>query len=404
MEAIYLIVFSLGIIGVSFYYFPFFICIFLSIVTIGVSFFYNRKISVFIALILTIFLYRLDTKIYKDIVSVGDVVDIEGSVISGRGKINKIDGKFPLERIYFIVDRVEDSDIFLNGTVEKITRKSWGNYYKIIPDVVEEDSNFFKKYFKRNIESITENFGSDFENFYKGVILGEGELLDYELVKKFRKIGISHLLVISGLHISIIIYGILNFLKIFKMKKEIRYSLAMIFLSIYVFSIGLSPSIFRAYIMGCIYLLGNILYEKVNSKKSLCIAFIISLIINPQWLYSISFIMSYGAVFSIIYVYPIIPKFKFKKVVNSLILILTIQICMMPITFIFFKNIQIFSFISNFILIPIGSLFVLFAFFTLFLSFFSLGWIGSYITYFMYLFFMKSVDVLENIPYLTLEL
>lgn len=410
VETIYLIVFSLGIIGGSFYYFPFFICIFLISVITFIVFFYKRKAAIFLSIILAIFMYRLENTIYKERLVKGDIIEIKGRVESGQGKIKNLNGKTPLEKIYFLVDKVNDGEMYIKGEVNKIVIKPWGKYYKITPISVKENYNIIKKYFSRNINLITENYSISLRNLYKGVILGEKEKIDYDLIMRFRKIGISHLLVISGLHISIIIGAVLFLLKSMKIKKEIRYILTLGVLSIYVFSIGINPSVFRAYIMGSIYILGNIIYEKVHSGKSLCVAFIISLLIYPYWMYELSFIMSYIAVFSIVYVYPKIPKINLKeykrtqKIVDSLVLILTIQICMIPVSVVYFENIQILSFISNFLLIPLGSIFILTAFFTLFLSFVFLGSLGAPLVNLSYEVFMKSMELVEYIPYLTLEL
>lgn len=368
------------------------------------------KIGALIVIIASIFFLRLESSIFKESVEIGDIISVKGRLEAGRGRINKINDKNSKENLYFLVDRIPDSEIKIEGEVTKITRDKWGVYYKINPIDYVENKNYIKSFFINNIQKETEDYSIELENFLRAIILGEGYLLDNNLKNKFRYIGASHVLVISGLHIGAVISGLaLLFIK-FNIKKNIRYLLVLLILTIYVLGISISPSIIRAYIMGVIYILGNIFYEKVNSKKSFIISFIISLLLFPFWIYSLSFWMSYIAVFSIIFIYNRIPKINLSriKVINRILDILlmsiVIQLFMSPVIYIFFKNIQLFSFLTNIIIIPIISILVLASFITIFLSNFYLGFLVIPFVNILYIFLIKCVDILYKIPYLTLEL
>lgn len=368
------------------------------------------QVGILFFIIALLFFFRLNSVIFKDNIEIGDTVKIYGRIEGGKGKILKIDDKFPKERLYFIVDKVDDSFVEVIGEVQRIKHNDWGSYYKVIPNEVFEKENYLKSYFIRKIKDITKDYSIELEDFYRATILGEGELIQDELKEIFKYTGTAHILVISGLHVGIVIAGIIFVLNRTKIEKTMRFTLAFIILTIYIATVGITPSILRAYIMGGIYILGNIIYEKADSKKSLAIAFIISILIFPAWVYSLSFWMSYIAVFSIVVVYPKVYKFRLSKykfvnkIINLFIFLLTIQICMTPIFYTFFKTVPFLAFITNFIIVPIGTSFILISFLTLFLSNFYLGFLGAPLVNIIYVILIKTLIVLSNIPYLTLEL
>ncbi len=83
-----------------------------------------------------------------------------------------------------------------------------------------------------------------------------------------------------------------------------------------------SPSSVRAYIMGGVFLIGKIFYEKADIKKSLALAVIINFFIYPVSFGNISFIFSYLCLFSIVYIFPkyyITKEKRYKNILNLFI-------------------------------------------------------------------------------------
>lgn len=408
MEVIYLIVLSMITIGVSFCYLPFLI---LCIEVLALSFivmFYKRQYLIFMLLILCTFLYRLDNNLHRKELHIGDVVRLEGVINNGIGRIKKIDEKMPIKNLFFSTNGVRDGEVEITGEILNI--KKWGKSkkYDIMPEIVDEKERIMKNYFVNKIDEISESYSVDFRNILKGIILGDGDFIDFDLKNKFKYTGSAHLLVISGLHLGVIISFVYIVLKKLKIKKEVRGIVTLGILSFYVLTIGITPSILRAYIMGMIFVLGDVIYEKGDVRKSFGIAFILSVFLYPGWLYNVSFLMSYVAVFAIIFIYPKIPKIKEKNwkgdILNNISLILVIQVCMSPIFIIYFSSLPLFAFLSNLVLIPIGSLFIVLSFVTLLLSNINLHWLISPFTYFIYTLFIESMEIISKIPYLTLEI
>ena len=153
--------------------------------------------------------------------------------------------------------------------------------------------------------------------------------------------------------------------------------------------------------------MGNILYEDTDLMKSLTAAYVISLFINPMDITSLSFKLSYSAVFIIAGIYPIIRGFfnyKNKKFIDGIILIFTLQILLAPILINEFGTIQVLGFISNIIVVPVGSLFITLSFIGLLIENLHLGFIMMPVIKLSYYIFIKIVNLFSKIPYMSVSI
>lgn len=190
--------------------------------------------------------------------------------------------------------------------------------------------------------------------FIGAILLSEKSELSYDVKALYQRNGISHILSISGLHIYLIGYGIYTILrKIFD--EKISVFLSIIAISFYMLLIGFGVSSFRAYIMLFILLAGRVIKRTYSISRSLFIALIITLCINPKLLFDSSFILSYGAVFSIITIMPIIKEvFNNKLLINQgVLLTFSIQLGLMPVVAYLFYEQPLYSIFLNVVIVPL---------------------------------------------------
>ncbi|MBR4328579.1 MAG: ComEC/Rec2 family competence protein [Candidatus Riflebacteria bacterium] len=139
-----------------------------------------------------------------------------------------------------------------------------------------------------------------------GFLLGDTSRITDKRI--FVETGISHILAVSGQHIMIIILFVASILHWFKIPPISRCVSIALILSFYAMVTVGSPSVWRALIMylsiSTIFLL-----ESASSPiRPVSIAAFIMLIYDPSLLHNASFILSFTAVLSIIYLSPL---FKF---------------------------------------------------------------------------------------------
>lgn len=230
--------------------------------------------------------------------------------------------------------------------------------------------------FKRNLtESVQEIFPSDLAQELTACLTGDTVQMDTELKNQFRRSGLSHLLAVSGLHLSIISCAVLYVLNAFKIKKRISYLIAISVIVLFMVMTGFSPSVVRAGIMTIIILAGKIINRKADSLNSLGFACLIMCLFRPYSAVDVGFMLSVAATLGLIVFTPFFQRYfgrKLKAIENeklrhaakfitdSLTVSFSALIPTIPVTLVFFKEISVVSPISNLLVMQLFSIFMIF--------------------------------------------
>ena len=130
-------------------------------------------------------------------------------------------------------------------------------------------------------------------------MIGDTEEIEEELKENFRISNISHVLAVSGMHVTYIIIGI-NLLFKTKLGKRKLNFIIIIVLIFYMFITGFSASIVRAAIMAILIIGSKIMYRKNDVWNSIAISLFCILIYNPFLITSMGLQFSYLGTIGII--------------------------------------------------------------------------------------------------------
>ena len=406
MEITYILLGEILGILLLFQFFSSWIVISITLFSLGTVYFFTKKKSILIYIIPILFVIRLVFGVHSGDFDYLENIRLKVELNRGVGKVLKIDNKNLKNLTFVYMSELADGKYNVLGEFKELEKKENIDIISINRLEVEKlEDSFLEKYFENRVEGFIEKGDRYFKRVYRAIILGESREIPKELREKFNYVGVSHLFALSGLHIGIII-GVISFISSkFSISRDKRYWVILIGLTLYFLGIKHSPSLIRAYIMGVIFLFGKILYENIDIEKSLVVSFIVSLFLNPISIYEVSFKLSYLAVVAIIFIYPFIIKFyKGKsKIVKNVILIGTIQIFLTPILIKEFGTIQLFSILSNLIIVPLGSLYITLAFIGLLFENFGLGVVIFPFVNIIFKLLIKVVEIFSNIPMLTIK-
>lgn len=157
-------------------------------------------------------------------------------------------------------------------------------------------------------ERIDKLYKGEYANFLKGLLIGNKSELDENIIEDFQTSSISHILAISGLHISFILVGINFILEKIINSKNIRNYLLIGFLIFFLILTGNSVSCMRACIMNIFMLLSFGFHRKNNFFISFIWSFIIIIFFNPYNLFNVGMWLSYGGTIGIVINYNCIYK------------------------------------------------------------------------------------------------
>ncbi len=145
-------------------------------------------------------------------------------------------------------------------------------------------------------ERIDQLFSGDAAAFAKALLLGDRTDINYDLNTNFKVTGISHIIAVSGLHVSIL-FGMIYVL--LGKNRFLSFAVGVPVLLLFSAVAGFTPSITRACIMQCLILLAMLLNREYDSPTALAFAVLIMVLINPMVVISISFQLSVGCMIGI---------------------------------------------------------------------------------------------------------
>lgn len=186
-------------------------------------------------------------------------------------------------------------------------------------------------------------------------LVGDKSLINKESIRSYQENGISHLFAISGMHITLLSMIITKILRKFlSEEKAFRYTSIMLLL--YLFLVGLSPSILRGVLFFILFGLNKIYYFYVKPINLFLIIISFSLMINPNYIFDVGFQYSYLISFSLI---CLSDKLKSTNYFISLFKVSVVSfVTSIPITLYNFYQINILSIIYNLFFVPLVSLLI----------------------------------------------
>ncbi|WP_313133089.1 DNA internalization-related competence protein ComEC/Rec2 [Anaerocolumna sp.] len=193
------------------------------------------------------------------------------------------------------------------------------------------------------------------------MILGDTSSLDKDIKNLYKENGISHILAISGLNVSLIGMSLFYLLRRLRIPNFIA-TLLSIFL---IFSFGVltnfSVSTNRAVVMLIIFMWGGVIGRTYDLLSAASLSALIILIQSPMEIYNAGFLLSFSAILGMALLYPIFKNMigKKYKLAEAFLLTLSIQIITLPVMLYFFYEIPLYSIIINLIILPLSSLIVL---------------------------------------------
>lgn len=197
------------------------------------------------------------------------------------------------------------------------------------------------------------------------LVLGIKDELDRETLKIFSSTGAMHILAVSGLHVGII-FKVLEILfssiKNHRKWKYVFYISVFLFLWMYAFITGLSPSVMRAVVMFSFVLFGKVIARKGNIYNTLAASAFVLLCVNPFLLFNVGFQLSYFAVLGIVYLQPKMerlweaPHLYLHYIWQIITVSLAAQIATSPLGILYFHQFPNYFLLTNLIAVPLAGI------------------------------------------------
>ena len=263
--------------------------------------------------------------------------------------------------------------------------------------IIKNINNISKK-IKEKIEVLFKN--KEEQGLVEGLILGDKQNISEEIQENFEITNLSHILAVSGMHITYLIIGMqIVFQKL--AGKKLTNIIMIVFLILYMILAGSSPSVVRSVIMGIITIFSKLVYRKNDIINSISISLLILLIINPYVIGNIGLQLSYLGTLGIVIFQKTIScilnteinkqkdRYKvkkeskiFSKIKEMLSVSISAQILIFPIMIFHFNLFSIYFLLTNLLASIIIGPIIIISFLVIILSFIFLP-IAKVISYFL---------------------
>lgn len=356
-----------------------------------------KRILFFGVISLSVLLFFVQNNIYKDIVVtarrhspshmdikkriseiVVDVMEIEGK---SKVLVNVIDGELKKRKIILKLPKNTDIDhlrsfrceIDLNERQFLSVKTDGFDYDKYLysrgidgiykAQNIEEVDRFSFSSLRLSVRSVISDRIHEYESdgLLNALILGNKN--EYELYKRMKEIGVSHLLVISGLHFSVIHFVVAKFFGIFG-KKRLRCIMVIFTMGFLLYLVKGSYSAQRAFFTVLYIEFARIRHYRTDTLTAASFSLLVILMIEPRAILSTGLYLSYYTYLSVAFLYRRLSVKSTVFLYELLKFSLFIQFATIPISLFLFGSINLYSFIANALCVPLLSAMVPLAFLT----------------------------------------
>lgn len=161
---------------------------------------------------------------------------------------------------------------------------------------------------KRRFKTVYNTVYDEYDNqLMNSMVLGDKYELEADVKDMYQKSGVSHLLAISGLHISIVGMSVYNMLRKRLNQKISAFAGILVILSYLIFT-GESVSAARAVCMLVMAIIADVRARTYDMLTALSMASVMQIMDNPYIICNTSYIMSFFAMLGIALVLPVISS------------------------------------------------------------------------------------------------
>ena len=210
------------------------------------------------------------------------------------------------------------------------------------------------------------SLGRDHGGFVSGLLIGRKSDIPDSVKTSFRYLGISHVLSVSGLHLTILAGTLIMFLRALTIRRSVRYLMTVGFIILFILLTGARPSVIRSGVMLILLLSADALGRDYDPITALAIAAFVIVLFSPTAIYDAGFILSVSATAGIVLLGAPITKWLYHisdgkgfwlKIFTRLLTVLSITasatVFTLPAIWYFFGETSSVSLLSNILFIPL---------------------------------------------------
>lgn len=215
---------------------------------------------------------------------------------------------------------------------------------------------------KKILEVHRQTLPPDKAALVNGIVFGTQGEIPRQIWQIFSETGIVHILSVSGMHVGLVLAGVLAVLGLLRVPMSLVAPAASMILVFYALLCGLGPAVTRATLMALLFLWARHLGRQQDWPTTLALAALIILLWKPQAIYDIGFQLSFAATWGILYLGPALDKMlksftRWPAWLHVIIWVsLSAQLATLPLVAWYYNIVSPVSLLANIIAAPLTGL------------------------------------------------
>ncbi len=256
-----------------------------------------------------------------------------------------------------------------------VTASGQGESVKILRRRVPVGLEVWVSPIRKSVAELIDTVASaDAAGVLKALLLGDRSEISDSLREAFQRVGIGHLLAISGLHVGLVAGTVFfAFFKLFGYFPPLlrrawarRTAAIPAFLAVWGYGIlaGMSPSTQRAVLMASVFLAAFFVERPQDTLNSVAVAAMAILILHPPSLFAASFQLSFAAVVTIVLGFALVPSTDasapregraavLRRAGVFIMVSLAAILGALPLALYYFNETSVIGLLSNLIFVPV---------------------------------------------------
>ena len=201
--------------------------------------------------------------------------------------------------------------------------------------------------------SLTDTLGEETGAYASALLLGMRSMIPSEDRQAFSKLGIAHILSVSGFHVGVLIGLLAALFRLLKLRQSLRLALYAVILFFYAALCGMSQPVIRASLLMLLSLEGRILNRPRSGLHLLSAVLFIMTLLSPVQVTSVSFQMTFCAMFGLVWFSPLVRSLQVfhrklpRMILDSLILTFGVQLALLLPELSHFQRLPLLVFLLN---------------------------------------------------------
>lgn len=204
-------------------------------------------------------------------------------------------------------------------------------------------------------EKITKFVPKSLGGILAAILIGDTNKVSDETMRTFEKTGLLHLFAVSGLNVTLNVAFIFFLCRIAKSSPLTTLLLTLTSIGFFVWLVGGGASVNRAALMASILLIAWYIGRRVDILATISITAMVMLAVDPDLIFDISFMLSFGAVLGIVTITPVLVEL-FEEEIRPLVIPAAVaigaQLAVQPVLAYYFNQLSVIGVVANIFIVP----------------------------------------------------